>query len=68
MLALQKKAMSLYVDRESRQWIVRDTDGDFWVLPHTDHPWDDRSPFFPTEDTSLEPIPGHYRFLLGLPQ
>jgi hypothetical protein len=67
MLTLRKKAMSIYVDRESRQWIVRDLEGNFWVVPHTDHPWADRQPFCPTEDIALEPVPGHYRFLLGLP-
>lgn len=67
MLTYSPKAMSIYVDRESRQWIVRDGEGQFWALPQTDQPWTDRRPFNPTEDMELESIPGHYRFLLGLP-
>ena len=67
MLVLQNRAMSIYVDRGSGQWIVRDLEGKFWVVPLTDHPWTDRQPFYPTEETALESVPGHYRFLLGLP-
>jgi len=67
MLTLPKHSISIYVDHESGQWIVRDGEGSFWSLPHTDRPWDDRQPYYPTEETELEPIPGHYRFLLGLP-
>ena len=67
MLSIKKKALSLFVDRESRQWIVRDAEGNFWAVPPTDHPWNDRRPFHPREDTPLESVPGHYRFLLGLP-
>jgi hypothetical protein len=60
-------AVAIYVDRSNRQWIVRDPEGNFWTLPHSDRPWDDRQPFDPTEDADLEPIPGHYRYLLDLP-
>ncbi len=68
MLSLQKRQVSIYVDRESRQWIVRDAEGNFWVLPHTEHAWDDRQPYHPTEESELESVPGHYRFLLGMPK
>ena len=67
MLVLHKRGPSIYVDRETRQWIVRDGDGNFWVLPHTENPWDDRQPYSPPEDAALEPVPGHYRYHLGLP-
>ena len=67
MLAVRKQVVAIYVDRTSGQWIVRDGEGNFWSLPTTDNPWDDRQPFAPAEDTELEPVPGHYRYMLGLP-
>ena len=59
--------VAIYVDRTTQQWIARDADGSFWVLPATDNPWDDRRPFSPAEETELEPVPGHYKSLLGVP-
>ena len=67
MLATRRQVMTIYVDRSSGQWVVRDSDGCFWALPPTDNPWDGRRPFFPAEEVELEPVPGHYRFMLGLP-
>jgi hypothetical protein len=67
MLAASKRVVALYVDRASQQWIVRDAEGNFWSLPPTDHPWDERQPFSPAEETDLEPVPGHYKYSLGLP-
>jgi hypothetical protein len=67
MLAKSKRVVALYVDRVSRRWIVRDPEGNFWSLPSTDNPWDDRQPFSPAEETELEPVPGHYKHMLGLP-
>ena len=67
MLTVRKQMTTLYVDRASRRWVVRDPDGCFWILPPTDTPWDDRQPFFPAEETELEPVPGHYKHMLGLP-
>ena len=68
MLTLRKDVVKLYVDRASQQWVVLDADGNFWLVS-TDHekPWDQRQPFYPTEETALEPVPGHYRYMLGLP-
>jgi hypothetical protein len=67
MFEVRKHNVSIYVDRSTQRWIVRDPDGDFWILPPTDNPWDDRQPFIHAEDTELEPIPGHYKYMLGLP-
>jgi len=67
MLAASKRVVALYVDKASHQWIVRDAEGNFWSLPSTDNPWDERQPFFPAEETDLEPVPGHYKNMLGLP-
>lgn len=67
MLTVRKQVVSIYADRTNRQWVVRDADGNFWLLPATDTPWDDRRPFEPGEETELEPVPGHYKSMLGLP-
>ena len=66
MLAVRKQVVAIYVDRASQQWIVRDRDGSFWVIPHSNNPWEERQPFSPTEETELEPVPGHYLYMLGL--
>ena len=67
MLAVRKQVVAIFVDRSSGQWIVRDFEGNFWVVPTTENPWDDRQPFAVAEDTELEPVPGHYKYMLGLP-
>jgi hypothetical protein len=67
MTTLEKQAVALFVDQSCRQWVVRDPEGCFWMLPSTDNPWEHRQPFYPTEETGLEPVPGHYKDLLGLP-
>jgi hypothetical protein len=59
---------AIYVDRTcTDHWIVRDPQGNFWIVPSVENPWDSRRPFQPTEQTDLQPIPGHYLFMLGLP-
>ena len=67
MLTASKRVVALYVDKASRRWIVRDAEGTFWSLPSTDNPWDERQPFIPAETTELEPVPRHYKYMLGLP-
>jgi hypothetical protein len=67
MLTVRKPVVAIYVDRASGQWIVRDHEGSFWSLPVVENPWDKRQPFVPAEDTELEPVPGHYKYMLGLP-
>ena len=67
MLTLRTKVKTIYVDRSSRQWIVKDSDGNFWLVPSVENPWDHREPFDPTEETELEPVPGHYKYMLDLP-
>jgi hypothetical protein len=64
---LRKKLVALFVDRTRQQWIVRDPDGNFWQVPPIPDPWDHRQPFQPTDETDLQPIPGHYKDMLGLP-
>ena len=67
MLAVTRPLVTLYADKVSHRWVVRDFEGNFWSLPSTDNPWDDRQPFSPAEETDLEPVPGHYKYMLGLP-
>ena len=59
--------LTLFVCRSSQQWVVLDPEGNFWILPSVENPWDQRQPFYPTEETELEPVPGHYKYMLGLP-
>ena len=67
MLTVTRNVVAIYVDRVSGHWIVRDGDGKFWLLPATGTPWDDRRPFSPAGETDLEPVPGHYKYVLGIP-
>jgi hypothetical protein len=67
MLMERKQVVALFVDRTGQQWIVRDPQGKFWILPPVDDPWDYRQPFQPSEEMELEPVPGHYKYMLGLP-
>jgi hypothetical protein len=67
MLTSGKRVLALYVDRASQQWVVLDPEGNFWIVPSGESPWEHRQPFHPTEETDLEPVPGHYKYMLGLP-
>lgn len=67
MITVRKQRVTLFVDRLSQQWVVLDEDGNFWILPSVENPWDERQPFIPTEEADLEPVPGHYKHMLGLP-
>jgi hypothetical protein len=63
----RKLKIALYVDRSSQQWIALDPEGQFWILPvNEEDVWNQRQPFCPTDETNLEPIPGHYKNMLGL--
>lgn len=64
MLASEK--VLLFVDRANQQWVARDGHGNFWILPRTESPWLDRQPYEPSEECELEPVPGHYKYMLGL--
>jgi hypothetical protein len=68
MIITMKPAMGLYVDkRRPDNWIVRDHDGRFWIVPPCEDAWERRQPFQPNGETELEVIPGHYLYLIGLP-
>lgn len=66
MLTGRTQVLAIYVDRSSGRWVVRDADGNLWTLPVSDNPWDDRQPYASAEEAELEPVPGHYKYLLGL--
>jgi hypothetical protein len=68
MIATEKLVVSLYVDKACpAYWIVRDEQGRFWMVPPGEDSWARRQPYEPGEDAELDPIPGHYKYMLGLP-
>jgi hypothetical protein len=68
MMEGRRLTFALYADRSSQQWIVLDPQGQFWILPaNEEDAWNQRQPFCPTDETELEPVPGHYKHMLGLP-
>jgi hypothetical protein len=67
MITERKQVYALFVDRSCQQWVVRDPEGNFWSVPSVENPWDHRLPFSPTERSELEPVPGHYKDMLGIP-
>jgi hypothetical protein len=68
MIAASKVTVAIYVDRtRPDHWIVRDPEGQFWIVPPVENPWDNRQPFEFDGEVQLEAVPGHYRYMLGLP-
>lgn len=67
MTTLTSTRTSLYVDRATQQWVVRDGDGNLWIVPVGEDGWDRRQVCEVSEVTALEPVPGHYKYMLGLP-
>jgi hypothetical protein len=64
----ERRQAAIFVDRmRTEHWIVRDPEGNFWIVPPVENAWESRQPFSPTPDTDLCPIPGHYRAVVGLP-
>ena len=64
----RKRTSTLYVDHFSKQWIVCDPEGRFWIVSGDARvPGDQRLPFIPNEETELEFVPGHYKHTLGIP-
>ena len=67
MLSTSQQTFSLFVDRTTLKWIVRDGEGNFWAVLFGPGGWEQREPFFPTDETELESIPGHYKVMFHLP-
>lgn len=66
-IVVRKQVATLYVDRSTQQWIVRDPEGNFWNIPSVDNAWEHRTPFQIEAGTELEVVPGHYKYLLRIP-
>jgi hypothetical protein len=59
---------AIFVSRSGTDhWIVRDPEGRFWLVPSVENAWECRQPIEPPEDSELEPVPGHYKYMLGIP-
>ena len=68
MISAPNRMAAIYVDRAcTEHWVVRDPEGNYWIVPSVADAWERRRPFEPTDQTELEAVPGHYRFMLGLP-
>ena len=67
MNAVTRRLVALFVEKSSQQWIVRDPEGNFWIVPSGEDAWGHRQPFYPTEETELEPVPRHYIYMFDLP-
>jgi hypothetical protein len=67
MISEKKRLAALFVDRFSNQWVVRDPEGNFWIVPSVKKGWEHRQAFSPTEETELEPVPRHYLHTRDLP-
>jgi hypothetical protein len=64
---MPREQVSIYVDRSQPSWwIVRDRSGEFWMVPGGERAWDRRQPYTLTEDSQLETVPGHYKYMLGI--
>lgn len=61
------RGLSIYADRTSGEWIVRDGDGALWSVPAAPRGWEQRRPYVPSDEAELESVPGHYGYLLDLP-
>jgi hypothetical protein len=62
-----RRLVALFVERSSHQWVVRDPEGNFWLIPAVEDGWGHRQPFQLTDEAELEPVPGHYIYMLDLP-
>lgn len=67
MVVVGKQIAGLYVDRTTQQWVVLDRDGNFWIVSAGEDGWSSRQPYSRTDESELEAVPGHYKFMLGLP-
>ena len=50
MITFSKQRAALFVGRSCQQWIVRDPEGNFWLLPSVENPWGQRQAFHPTAE------------------
>jgi hypothetical protein len=57
MITVRKPMVALYVERFSQQWVVRNSEGNFWIVPSVKNPWEHRQQFHPTEESVLNRFP-----------
>ena len=67
-LSLKRSKRTLFVDRASQCWVVRDLGGEFWLVPSGEDPWKHRQLIDLSEDMQLEPVPSHYLSMLRIPR
>lgn len=67
MTTFRSQKVLLFVDESSQQWVVRDPEGTFWLVPVVEDAWERRQPFVVTAECELRPVPEHYKYLVGLP-
>ena len=67
MVLWNSQCVALFIDPATRQWIVRDPEGDFWAVPPVDHGWKLRKPFAATDQGGLKPAPRYYLYMLDVP-
>jgi hypothetical protein len=68
MISTPGRTAAIFVDRTcTEHWIVRDPDGNFWIVPSVENAWECRRTFELTDESDLQPVPGHYKYVLGLP-
>jgi hypothetical protein len=48
MITVRRSTVALFVERSAQQWVVRDPDSNFWIVPSVENSWDHRQPFYPT--------------------
>ena len=68
MVIVRKRKVNLFVDHTSGRWVIQDRDGLFWIIPVMEDAWEHKELFTPTNETDLEPVPDHYKYMLGLPE
>ena len=68
MVIARKRKVCLFVDRSSHNWVIQDPDGVFWTISPREEAWEHKELFTPTDQTELEPVPDHYKYMLGLPE
>jgi hypothetical protein len=55
------------LDKDARMSILMEDARVEQFVPSGQDSWERRQPFEPTEETELELIPGHHKYVLGLP-
>lgn len=66
MSVITYQRIQLFVDKVRGRWIARDEKGNYWVL-EGEKPWEQRRQITLNEEIHLEPVPGHYKCMLGVP-